>query len=80
MMRQKKEDEMELANKNESDGNESNGEEKDLLENMEQSEIEIYYKVKGMADSLGISYDKALEIHEMTSKKGIFSKTLGYHE
>jgi hypothetical protein len=68
--------------KNESDaGDEFGGEDgANQFENMEQSEIETYYKVKAMAASLRISYDKALEIHEMTAKKGIFSKTLEHQE
>ena len=37
---------------------------------------EKFLKVKYMADSLKISFQKALEIHEMTSSKGIYSKTL----
>ena len=43
---------------------------------MDDDEREKYFKVKAMAESLGIPFQKALEIHEMTSKKGIYSKTL----
>ena len=50
--------------------------EEELKKLAEEKEKEEYFKIKSMADQLRIPFKKAQEIHEMTSKKGIHSKTL----
>lgn len=82
VMRQKKEDEIENHLNSPSKVKDLEDEDPDdedgmvELDDMDDDEREKYLKVKAMAESLGIPFQKALEIHEMTSKKGIYSKTL----